>query len=286
MVCIGFLFINLISGLFWMKITAFWLFFFLSSTVFGLGLRVQVISYLYFLVTLFILKKSSHSQKYLFILPLLMFFWTNTHLGFFTGLILISFYFIENLKSKLPLKIIILIFCVLATFINPFGVSVYKEIFNHFLSPLNKMIAEWAAPVIWQKILIVMLTLIVFVKNIKTKNLSFSQLLLLTFFLYLGLSARRNLPFFYTIFFYLFLNQAKIEVFENLNQIVFPVLFCGIILASIIIIPETIKFNRSWEAYCNGGLVSYPCRAIREFSKLSGNVYAVKVGYIGNSFFC
>ena len=272
---IGLLFINLITGFMWTKIVAFWLMFFLSSAVFGLGLRVQVVSYLFFLITLFIIKKSEHQSKYLLILPLVMFFWANTHLGFFVGLILLIFYIIEDLKKGLsPFKISILFLCFLTTLINPFGLNIYKEIYYHLLSPLNKMIAEWVEPVIWQQGLIILLSIIALFKGLKTKSLTIFQLLLLIFFLYLGLSARRNMAFFYTVFFYIYFDQNKVNLFQELNNIVYPLLICGIIFTFIAFMPQTNNFNQSWNIYCNQGLISYPCEAIKNYPKLSGNVYA------------
>lgn len=276
MVLAGALFLCLTAGLLWIKIIGFLMIIFLSNAVFGLGLRSQIISYIFFLIALLLLKKSQDSKKYLLLLPGLFLIWVNIHIGFFIGLILLSFFITKNIKKNLPIyKIAIFVFCVLATLINPFGVNVYKEIVNHAFSPLNRMIAEWVEPPIWQMALIVLLTTIVLIKSFKTRKLSLYQFLLLIFFAILGLKAKRNLPFFYTIFFYVFLDQYKLIVFQKINQVISPLLITGIIFLLIVLVPQTISFNQSWDSYCDQGLSRYPCMAIKNYPELSGNVYAM-----------
>ncbi len=274
MTIIGILFINLISGFFWIKNIAFWLTFFLSYKIFGLGLRVQIFSYLFFLITLFVLQKSKQKPKYLFFLVPLMIFWANIHLSFFIGLAVLIFYTIDNaLNRKTTYEIPVLVLCFLATFINPFGINIYREIFLHATSPLGTMIAEWVAPSIYQKILIVCLTSLYFFQVIKSKKVSIFRILMVLFSLFLGLSARRNLALFYITFFFVYFEQ-KTFFLKEFDEIILPLLVCAFCFVLIVNVPKTIDFNSSWKNYCDRSAIRYPCEAIKNYPELSGNVYA------------
>ncbi|PJC82679.1 hypothetical protein CO006_02370 [Candidatus Roizmanbacteria bacterium CG_4_8_14_3_um_filter_35_14] len=270
----------------WLGIISFYLLFFLSLTVFGLGLRSQITSYLFFLLTLFILEKSEKKASFLFLLPLVFLIWVNTHIGFFLGPIIFFFYLINKLfknnfsfsLSKFPL--IIFIISLISTLINPFGFRVYFEIFNHLTSPMGHMIAEWVSPIWWQTGLIIFFTASIIFLFLKKRSLSLFQILLLLFFSLLALKERRNLPFFYTVFFYLLLKNKifnnKITVFiDNLYLILFPLLITCVLFFLIINLPQTLTFNSSWNKYCSEGPNIYPCQAIKDYLPLSGNIFAM-----------
>ena len=262
------IFLYLINMPLWLKIIAFYLNLSLSYSIFSLGIRDQILTYLFFLLTLFLLKKSEKNIKYILFLPLLFLIWVNTHIGFFIGPIIFFFYFLGNRK-----KIILLVFflSLLMTFLSFFGAEVYQEIINHVFSPLNGMIAEWVPPSIWQIILIIVLTIISLIMIIKQKNKSVFNILLILFFSILAVKARRNLTFFYTTFFYVFLNHWKIEI----NNLIIPILVSINLFFIITQVPQTVNFDRSWKKYCSQGLSVYPCQAIKNNPQLSGNVYAM-----------
>lgn len=281
----AYLFISLTSWS-WLTTIFFYLVFFLSSNVFSLGLRSQISSYLFFLLTFFILEKSEKKAKFLFLLPLLFLIWVNTHIGFFLGPIIFTLYIIYLLLknnfsfSLIKFPLFIYIISLIANLINPFGHKVYVEIFNHLTSPMNKMIAEWVGPPLWQIILIIILTFSFIFLLIKKHSLSFFQISLLLFFSLLALKERRNLPFFYTVFFYLllkngFLNKKIAYLIDSLFLILFPLLISSILFFLIINLPQTLTFNSSWNKYCSEGPSIYPCQAIKDYPLLSGNVYAM-----------
>lgn len=261
------IFLYLVNMPLWIKIIAFYLNYYLSIAVFGLGIRDQIITYLFFLITLFLLKKSEKDMKYLYFLPVLFLIWVNTHIGFFLGPLILFFYLLENRK-----KMVFLIFFIssLATLFNYFGIKVYYEIINHAFSPLSNMIAEWVPPPLWQIVIITILTVIYLLMIIKQKNKSLFKIILILFFSILAVKARRNLPFFYTTFFYAILIDWKTKI----DYFIIPILISINIFFIITQIPLTLDFNLSWDKYCNQGSIIYPCQAIKKFPKLSGNVYA------------
>jgi len=175
------------------------------------------------------------------------------------------------------------------------------------------MIAEWVAPSMEQKIFILIsstlaIILILISKNEdnteaeENKNQScrtlprpyksatlanqFFPLILLFLFAILSLKARRNLPFFYTIFFYVTLPalKAKIDYLKfvhdrdkNLKNdfILSTLLSIFIISFTLPGIAEIISFNTSWSNYCQNSLLPLPCRALEKtnLKKLSGHLF-------------
>jgi len=87
-----------------------------------------------------------------------------------------------------------------ATLANPFGWRVYREVINHFNTPLNTMIAEWVGPADWQKFLVVITALAAAILCAIYKKMDYRFFLLLIF-AWFAVSARRNLPIYYLTFF-------------------------------------------------------------------------------------
>ncbi|MDP3764138.1 MAG: hypothetical protein Q8Q95_00775 [bacterium] len=99
-------------------------------------IRPEIFSYLLAGIFFWLILKIKAGQinpKYLFILPVLQIVWTNLHIYFFVGLILIGTFLIEALiqKSHLIKKLsLTLLFSVIATAVSPFGI-------NSTLAPLT-----------------------------------------------------------------------------------------------------------------------------------------------------
>jgi hypothetical protein len=311
----AFFILRLFSGPLWLRMIAFYLIFWLSYSILGLGLRSQMVSFLFFVITLFVLtRKSAENRNWLdrksklviengkkkiethslisnlLILPPIFLIWVNAHIGFFIGQILLGIFVTSQIATNFNFKSItfnfsLLTFNFLVTLLNPFGLKVYLEIFRHFQAPLNTMIAEWVTPPMWQKILIITLSMIAFIINVGVRLNIFSISLLL-FFTLITLQARRNLPFFYTIFFYTILySRLTYQLINQLdhdrdqvgpiNQLSFCFLLALVFVFAAINIPQTLNFYQSWETYCRKGLVVYPCQAIEKtnLKQLSGHLY-------------
>jgi hypothetical protein len=283
----AYFFTKLISQENLIKFISFIVIFFLSISIFGLGLRPQIISYCLTLLLLYILQQKN--KKIFYLLPVLFLFWVNIHIGFFIGLIILVFYCINDILlllddrprviiSKLfPLLILFLSF--IATLINPFGINVYTEILNHAFAPLGNMIAEWTQPALWQKLLIILFSILLIFVMIKNKSKSIFNFLLILFFSVLAFKGVRNLPYFYTYFFYIishnhFSNDRDMNGNKSYS-IIIPILISLIIFFSLIQIPQTVSFDTNWEEICNTTTITpYPCIALKKYPQLSGNVFA------------
>lgn len=265
------IFFSLINSEAWISISAFFIIIFLSQPIFNLGLRPQIISYLFLLLLLYILNHKN--SKSLFILPVFFLLWVNIHIGFFIGLLILFFYLLKQNRNNINPYLAIVLLSILATLINPFGINVYVEIFRHTTVPLNKMIAEWQ-PILWQSFLIIIMNIVLITIMIKNKTITLYQSLLLLFFGILVLNAHRNLPFFYTIFFIIAINNLKIKS-RKFNGVLISLLSTLILLTIIIRVPVTIQHGTQWNIYCNNLItLSYPCAAIKKIPIRSGNIYA------------
>ena len=106
--------------------------------------RCQSFSFLFFVLYLYILKKSKTNPKILWTIPVINIIWANLHGGFAIGLVLLLLYAFGELlnkeKSK-PYFITFFIAC-LTTLINPYGIHYIYFIFKAL--SLNRIcITEW-----------------------------------------------------------------------------------------------------------------------------------------------
>lgn len=289
-VLIALTFYRLLEGSPLFKIIAFYLLYFLSFGIFNLGIRPQIVTFLFFVLILFLIKKLQNGEtKKAYYIPLLFALWSNTHLGFLSGLIAVLFAFSERLlmyiqhKSMTLRKSTILFGAVflssfIATWINPFGIYVYQELYNHVVSPLNTMIAEWVEPLPWQSALIIGSTLFFLFYQTRKRTLPLYSLALILFFCLFALKARRNIPLYYVSFFYVLSLSKLYNSFKQVSEMVSHEILIvlssvGIIFFSFIQIPSTIQKSLYQANYCPT-LAEDNCKAIKEYPQLSGNIFA------------
>ncbi len=96
-----------------------------------LELRPEIFSFLFTAGIYFILEKFEREKtKLIFLLPLIQFFWINTHIYFFVGLVLQIIFMLHLEVTKLKLLGVIFGLSILVSLINPNGL-------NGLLFPLN-----------------------------------------------------------------------------------------------------------------------------------------------------
>ncbi|MEK7611345.1 MAG: hypothetical protein AAB486_03170 [Patescibacteria group bacterium] len=224
---------KLVPGPLWFKVLSPLLILLTPGPSLVIGLRPQEFSFLFFLLTLYIIKRSEprHCEEasdvaissrllrrarndvcYLFLLPPLFILWVNTHIGFISGLLLLPGLFIDEFLKDLAkekdfptprFKLVTLIVFLsgFATLLNPFGVKVYLEIIRHAQAPLGATIAEWVAPPGWLKILVIILSSQLLFLLYFRRKISIFNLFSLVIFTVLAFTGIRNLIFFATLFF-------------------------------------------------------------------------------------
>lgn len=232
----------------------------LTWGVFLFGIRGQLLGILYFTLVFLLLLKEKAIYKYY--LPLIFLLWANTHGSVILGL---AFLFLFSLKNFKKSSLSIIFFSFLATLINPFGLKIFQEAWRHFAGvPLESLIAEWVPPkpLGWS---------LVFLGGIFLLFLSEKALWpTIISFSFLALKARRNLPFFFIVFFILLLRNDSFK-----NWLLFWLkkksvrrdlsFFTSLVIlfyALFVRLPVTFKINSSWENYCQSSFLSYPCEAV------------------------
>jgi len=262
---------------------AFTLIFWLSSGVLDLGIRAQNFTFTFFIIFLYLLTKlDNKNRSKLILFPLLFFVWVNTHIGFFIGFVPLGLLFLQKLiERKNQIKVfLILTTSFLATLINPFGIKIYWEIYRHAATPLNTLIAEWVPPNLYMKVLILTSSIFVIMLLRSSIKKKLFIILILLFTTILALSARRNVPLFWTVAFYCFLQTPfSLRHFTKKLDEKFLAIFNSILITAILVIgainiPKTIAFDISWSDYCSKGLYGYPCQAIKDYPQIYGNVFA------------
>ncbi|MCL4374838.1 hypothetical protein M1523_03170 [Patescibacteria group bacterium] len=257
---------------------------FLSSGVLDLGLRSQLFSYLFFVVFLLIIDRLEQIPRLVWWLPVIMVVWVNTHIGFVLGPVLVGGYCLEAVGQRRRVKLIATAAAVTAgaTLINPFGWRVYLALFDHLTAPLQTMIAEWTAPPLLQIVLLVGLTGVLIYYWVKRHSLSLYRLIVLLILFIIALQARRNLPLYYTFFFYCLLSLPVIRqilvrsrLLTRLRPLSLALLLIIGLWLLIVRVPATYRFDTIPADYCRLGLRPLPCEAVQRYPALKGNIFTM-----------
>lgn len=114
---------------------------------FASTIRCQAFTYLFFAFWIYLFERIRQGENRLFwIFPFMTIIWANLHGGFLAGIGLICIYaFGEFLNGKNPLKyILLLILCVVASFINPYGIKYWNYLISA-ISLQRPYTDEWLA---------------------------------------------------------------------------------------------------------------------------------------------
>ena len=188
---------------------------FLTTSV----LRPHLFSFIFFI---FLIKeldkiKQENSSKLYIILPLINILWVNMHGGsiilsiiipfgyLLCSFISIDFYQIKSTKGSFNQRVkylYITVFNLLCSFINPYGVNIYKYLLSHN-SEIKEGVSEWGALSIDIRVPFIAIMLIIISLIFIKKKIELTDLGLLTGFLLLSFMYRRFYS--WTIFIYIIL---------------------------------------------------------------------------------
>lgn len=145
---------------------------------------------------------AENRRKLLWILPVLMVAWANTHGGFFVGYMIIGAYTVEamlrkNMHMMLALTLV-LTACITATLVNPLGFGIFEACGRTLSSSLLPIISEWSPLQFTEKYFMytgyVVLYLILF--NLLNAKVSLAEKILSLLWAVAALKHERNLPLF------------------------------------------------------------------------------------------
>jgi len=233
------------------------------------GIRPQLFSILFFSIIISLVLNKTNYEKYKYAVPLLFLVWANLHGGFLVGIfVLLLFILFKFIKSK---KIIIrdlsiLLISIIATFINPYGLNLWKEILVSATDvSLRFRIEEWMPSFLFLNyafIILSVLSVFMFIKYFKRFNHLEKILFIILFFF--AMSSYRNIYFFIPIaivaiakgfeFFYkdLFIYPFGRERLIIVSKIVTAFCFLLFILNVVSMI---------FSIYSQGGPIFYPQNA-------------------------
>ncbi len=165
-----------------------------------LGIRPQIISWLFFSFLISFFLHKNVWQKWRFILPLLFILWTNLHGGFALGIGLLGFFCLMQTleKKKIAFSNWFIFLCsLLGTFINPYGYRIWWEIWMQLSdSSLRWSIQEWMPAFFFFNYFFIFLfalsTIIIWTTKKHFSSFEFKFYILLLFF---AVTSARNVPF-------------------------------------------------------------------------------------------
>lgn len=193
-----------------------------ASTIHFLA-RPHVVSWLFTLAWIWILDSSERESferrgRRMWVLPLLMLVWVNTHGGFLVGFVLLGVFFlgaawtwfrakegrIEEALQKIAAGkrawrlFTVGLLCVAASLVNPYGWKLYAHVYSYLSNRfLMDHIDEFQSPDfhgIAQRCFLLLLLITVAILAARGRELRMSDGLTVLFAVYAGLYASRNIP--------------------------------------------------------------------------------------------
>lgn len=164
------------------------------------GERIQVFSWVLVALLLSLLLNENLWRKFKIFVPIVVLIWANLHGGFAISVYLLGiFVFLRLLSKKLEFSDVALFLAsILATFINPYGIRLWGEIFSQIGdSSLRFEIIEWLPGVFFFdfSLLLLLATTLVLIFRYR-KRLSIVEIGIYFSLLVLVVSSIRHLPFF------------------------------------------------------------------------------------------
>ena len=171
------------------------------------GIRCHFFTFLMFSVFVYFLElvRNQETNKLLYVLPLMMIFWCNVHGGCVSGIGLLLMYAAGEALNKKPFTkyLIAALLCSLAIFINPYGIEYIK--FLLMATTMNRAeVNEWHplfstafSDFLPVKIFIIgtIFTFINRLKNDFKSSYDYTEYIILTVVIFLGLAHIKQTPF-------------------------------------------------------------------------------------------
>lgn len=253
------------------------------------SVRAQIISWFIFAVLNLLLFKKDNYVRYRYFLPLIFFFWANLHGGYSIGLAELAYFilfrFIFGKKGGWR-DFLILLFSILATLITPYGLGGWREVVSSVIdSRLRWSIAEWMPSVTFFDISMAFyIAMSVFMVFLKRKEVPKIQFVFFWLMLFMGITSRRNMPFFmiYSLPLTIYsINRFYLGVSGiNDSREKFRVAFNFIRVVSVILL-LTQMYITYWRAYSSNNMTLkkndfYPSQAVSylKSKSINGEVFS------------
>src|SRR3989344_2459596 len=234
------------------------------------GIRPQIISWLLVAVILKITLDDKLWQRWRLVLPSIFIIWANLHGGFAVGVGIILLVIITKIwqaERFLLSDFLIFIFSILATLVTPYGVNLWKEVWNSFSdTSLRWSVAEWH-PILayFDLTFLILFALSIFLALKYRAYFDLKLAPVYTILTLMGLSSARNVPFWVLInipllsfcFEELFKAVKNHQVKLRRFNIAYKILLVLTVLISAYHITTSFKTDLEWSAE-----KLYPTKAI------------------------
>lgn len=164
------------------------------------GIRVQVITWFLFSLLMTLVFNEKLWVRLRFFVPIGVVLWVNLHGGFAVSLFVLAVFMgLRYLEKKLDmLDVAVFLLSLLATLINPYGVSIWVEIFAQIGNGnLRWQIAEWLPGLFFLNIpFLVFLVISVFFVFLYRRSLSLVRVVFFAITFLMGFSSARHIPLF------------------------------------------------------------------------------------------
>lgn len=163
------------------------------------GVRPQVLSWLFLGLFLWLLFKKWVNNKWRLAIPILILIWTNAHGSFVIGVGVLSlFIFIKSVRRKRFefSEIVVLVASLAVTFINPYGVKLWGEVWMQLSdTSLRWSISEWMPAILmvdfsFISLLVLSISLIYRYRS----KFTIEELVLFFLVLFSAILSRRHVP--------------------------------------------------------------------------------------------
>lgn len=196
------------------KKSTFSFFFLLAASSIGsfVGIRAQVVTWVFFAVFLCVINNIKLWNKFKFFTPLFFLLWANIHGGFASGLIALTaitfFRQIQAKKYNLS-EAVLVATSIFATLINPYHFGLWKEVWSSVSdNTLRWSISEWQPILLIFNLPILVYTVFSsFFIYKERKNLKFDEIIICLIFFIQSLISVRHFPLFVIVSFPVFIKS-------------------------------------------------------------------------------
>ncbi|OGK25294.1 hypothetical protein A3A46_03770 [Candidatus Roizmanbacteria bacterium RIFCSPLOWO2_01_FULL_37_13] len=169
---------------------------FASATLFSyFGVRSQVITWLFFAVVSKTVLDEVWWKRLKYFMPVLFLLWANMHGGFIAGLIVL---FAATIQRRNIKDVVILLFSILITLLNPYGLRLWKEVWISTTDfPIRFYIIEWR-PIFFSITAVALISIAyfsAFIVQYRKKYKAYEILIFVLMFM-AAFSSSRNIPLF------------------------------------------------------------------------------------------
>ncbi len=164
-----------------------------------MGVRVQIVTWLFFSLLIYSYSKNALWNKIKFFLPLFFIIWSNLHGGFLSGLFFVfTIFAVEAFKNRSldNDNVFIFVFSAVSTLFTPYGSGTWREILSSVMDgELKWKVFEWMPAIfVFDISLWFLVSLSTIMLYLTRKSISLDLICLYIFFLIQGLMSRRNMP--------------------------------------------------------------------------------------------